>query len=168
MDWADLATLDLSQFDVAGGKQKLATQLKDAVHNGMKSRRLQRIEPRTDYHIAVGFFYITNFGLSQDEIDEQFAIGKEVFGLPLQEKMRFRANLEQGDYNGYRPAGSAEIFPNMRDSTEMWNLFKYSEPLPRPLGQRRLHHFILETKSCNSPRIRAYTATDHQPIPSRD
>ena len=32
MDWADLVTLDLSQFDVPGGKEKLAKQLDDAVH----------------------------------------------------------------------------------------------------------------------------------------
>lgn len=31
VDWADLVTLDLSQYDTPGGKQKLATQLKDAV-----------------------------------------------------------------------------------------------------------------------------------------
>lgn len=37
--WADLITLDLSKFDEPGGKQKLASQLKDAVHN-------------------VGFFYV--------------------------------------------------------------------------------------------------------------
>lgn len=41
LDWADLVTLDLSQYDVPGGKQSLAEQLRDAVHN-------------------VGFFYITN------------------------------------------------------------------------------------------------------------
>lgn len=39
LDWADLVTLNLSQFDQPGGKQKLATQLRDAVHN-------------------VGFFYV--------------------------------------------------------------------------------------------------------------
>lgn len=33
VDWADLVTLDLSLFDVPGGKQKLANQLRDAVHN---------------------------------------------------------------------------------------------------------------------------------------
>lgn len=32
VDWADLVTLDLSQFDTSGGKQRLAEQLKDAVH----------------------------------------------------------------------------------------------------------------------------------------
>ncbi len=32
LDWADLVTLDLSKFDAPGGKQELASQLKDAVH----------------------------------------------------------------------------------------------------------------------------------------
>jgi len=43
LDWADLVTLDLSKFDQPNGKQELAKQLKDAVHN-------------------IGFFYITGFG----------------------------------------------------------------------------------------------------------
>lgn len=33
VDWADLATLDLSQYDTPGGKQKLAAQLFDAIQN---------------------------------------------------------------------------------------------------------------------------------------
>lgn len=33
MDWADLATLDLSTFDQPGGKEKLAKQLSDAIQN---------------------------------------------------------------------------------------------------------------------------------------
>ena len=41
LEWADLVTLDLSKFDQPGGKQALAQQLKDAVHN-------------------IGFFYIKN------------------------------------------------------------------------------------------------------------
>jgi hypothetical protein len=31
VDWADLATLDLSQFDQPGGKTKLAKQLFEAI-----------------------------------------------------------------------------------------------------------------------------------------
>jgi hypothetical protein len=31
VDWAELATLDLSVFDTPGGKQKLAKQLFDAI-----------------------------------------------------------------------------------------------------------------------------------------
>jgi hypothetical protein len=31
LDWADLATLDLSKFDAPGGKQELAQQLQNAI-----------------------------------------------------------------------------------------------------------------------------------------
>lgn len=33
MDWADLATLDLSQFNRPSGKERLAKQLFDAIQN---------------------------------------------------------------------------------------------------------------------------------------
>lgn len=52
-----------------------------------------------------GFFYVVNFGLSQNEVDRQFAIGKEVFQLPTEEKLKYRAELEKGGYNGYKPLG---------------------------------------------------------------
>ncbi|KAK3053125.1 hypothetical protein LTR09_005751 [Extremus antarcticus] len=106
LDWADLVTLDLSKFDAPGGKEQLAAQLKDAVHN-------------------VGFFYITGFGLSQEEVDQQFAIGKEFFALPTEEKVKYRADLENGNYNGYRPKGSGEILPGKRDNVEMYNVYKF-------------------------------------------
>lgn len=32
VDWADLVTLDLSTFDAPGGKEKLASQLSEAVN----------------------------------------------------------------------------------------------------------------------------------------
>ncbi|KAF2095025.1 Clavaminate synthase-like protein [Rhizodiscina lignyota] len=112
LDWADLVTLDLSQFDVPGGKEKLAHQLRDAVHN-------------------VGFFYITNFGLSQEEVDRQFAIGKQVFDLPVEDRLKHRADLEHGNYNGYRPRGTIELFPGLRDNVEMYNMFKFIPELER-------------------------------------
>lgn len=75
--------------------------------------------------------YITNFGLNQDQIDRQFAIGKEVFSLPTEEKLRYRADLEHGNYSGYRPVGSIEVFPGLRDNIEMYNVFKYIPALAR-------------------------------------
>ncbi|KXT13112.1 hypothetical protein AC579_2155 [Pseudocercospora musae] len=112
LDWADLVTLDLSHFDVPGGKQKLANQLRDAVHR-------------------VGFFYIINFGLTQEEVDRQFAIGKELFALPVEEKLRHRADLEHGHYSGYRPRGTIEVLPGLRDNVEMYNIFKHLPELER-------------------------------------
>ncbi|KAK3725383.1 hypothetical protein LTR37_000353 [Vermiconidia calcicola] len=118
LPWADLITLDLSQFEYPGGKQKLANQLKDAVHN-------------------VGFFYITGFGLSQEAIDRQFAIGRDVLNMPTEEKLKYRADLEGGSYNGYRPLGSVEVYPGLPDNNEasisspMYNMFKFI-----PYGER--------------------------------
>lgn len=56
-------------------------------------------------HFQLGFFYITNFGLSQGDVDRQFSIGKEIFNLPIEEKLKYRAELEKGGYNGYKPMG---------------------------------------------------------------
>ncbi|EKG17700.1 Isopenicillin N synthase [Macrophomina phaseolina MS6] len=122
LDWADLATLDLSQFDAPGGKQKLAAQLFDAIQN-------------------VGFFYVVNFGLTQEEVDRQFAIGKEVFKLPMEEKLKYRAKLEEGGYNGYKPLGLREIRRGRFDNTEIYNIPKfiptYEQEHPEIIRQHR-------------------------------
>lgn len=86
VDWADLVTLDLAKFDEPGGKEALAQQLFGALQ-------------------TIGFFYIVNFGLGQEEVDRQFAIGKAVFDLPTEEKLSYRADLENGGYNGFKPLG---------------------------------------------------------------
>lgn len=54
---------------------------------------------------SIGFFYVVNFGLTQEEVDRQFALGKTVFELPTDEKLKYRADLENGGYNGYKPLG---------------------------------------------------------------
>jgi isopenicillin N synthase-like dioxygenase len=56
---------------------------------------------------SAGFFYVKNFNIGQDEVDRQFALGREFYALPLEEKLKYHnANdLVNGEYNGYRPAG---------------------------------------------------------------
>ncbi|PVH93696.1 Clavaminate synthase-like protein, partial [Periconia macrospinosa] len=112
LDWADLATLDLSLFDTPGGKDKLSKKLFDAIQN-------------------IGFFYITNFGLSQEAVDRQFAIGKALFQLPFSEKLQYRADLENGGYNGYKPLGLREVRPGIQDNTEIYNIPKFIPELER-------------------------------------
>jgi isopenicillin N synthase-like dioxygenase len=113
VDWADLATLDLSLFDTPAGKEKLAKQLFDAIDK-------------------IGFFYITNFGLSQEAVDRQFAIGKQLFDLSTEEKLEYRADLENGGYNGYKPLGLREVRPGIQDNTEIYNIPKFIPELERP------------------------------------
>lgn len=105
-------TLDLSIFDTPDGKQKLAAQLFDAINK-------------------IGFFYITNFGLSQDEVDQQFAIGREFFELPIDEKLKYRADLENGGYNGYKPMGLRQLKPGIFDKTEIYNVPKFTPAYER-------------------------------------
>ncbi|KAH0841698.1 hypothetical protein AYO21_01070 [Fonsecaea monophora] len=106
LDWADLVTLDLSKFDQPGGKEALAAQLFDAVNR-------------------IGFFYIINFGLTQEEVDRQFSLCKQVFNLPADEKIKYRADLENGGYNGYKPLGIREIKNGIKDNTEIYNIPKF-------------------------------------------
>lgn len=103
VDWADLATLDLSQFDQPGGKEKLAKQLYDAIENIGQNEPY--LTSGSNANLILGFFYIVNFGLSQEEVDQQFSIGQQIFNLPIEEKLKYRAELEKGGYNGYKPMG---------------------------------------------------------------
>ncbi|KAI9733453.1 MAG: hypothetical protein M1818_007201 [Claussenomyces sp. TS43310] len=108
LEWAELVTLDLSQFEKTGGKQKLAAQLEHAVHH-------------------VGFFYVKNFDVSQEEVDRQFALGREFYDLPREEKLKYHNGdaVAKGDYNGYRPDGQREIVAGTKDNVQVYNIPKF-------------------------------------------
>ncbi|KAL2064207.1 hypothetical protein VTL71DRAFT_4701 [Oculimacula yallundae] len=139
LDWADLATLDLSTFGAPGGKQALATQLKNAIEQ-------------------IGFFYIINFGLDQDEVNRQFAIGKAFFNLDVEEKLKYRADLENGGYNGYKPLGIREIAPGHFDNTEIYNIPKFIPEYQRP------HPTLIEE---NWPEIEKFGKYIHEEVASK-
>jgi isopenicillin N synthase-like dioxygenase len=73
----------------------------------------------------LGFFYIINFGLSQEQVDRQFSLCKQVFDLSTDEKMKYRADLENGGYNGYKPFGIRDVKPGIKDNTEIYNIPKF-------------------------------------------
>ncbi|KAI1333613.1 hypothetical protein F5Y15DRAFT_430757 [Xylariaceae sp. FL0016] len=136
LEWADLVTLDLSQFDKPDGKAVLAKKLFDAIQK-------------------IGFFYITNFGLSQESVDRQFAIGKEIFNLSADEKLQYRAELEKGGYNGYKPLGLREVRPGIFDNTEIYNIPKFIPELERS------HPDIINQ---NRPEIERFSRHIHDEI----
>lgn len=91
LPWAELVTLDLEDYPRPGGKERLAKQLEHAVHH-------------------VGFFYVKNYGLTQEQVDRQFTIAQAVFELPIEEKEKFECDYAAADYNGWRrPRGNAKI-----------------------------------------------------------
>ncbi|KAI5863988.1 Clavaminate synthase-like protein [Durotheca rogersii] len=114
LDWADLVTLDLSLYDQPGGKEELVKQLDHAVRN-------------------VGFFYVKNFNIPQEEVDRQFALGREFYALPLEEKLKFynQKDLESGEYNGYRPAGHRILGNGVKDNIQVYNIPKFDGFHPR-------------------------------------
>ena len=65
-------------------------------------------------------------------MDRQFAIGKQLFELPTEEKLKYRADLENGGYNGYKPLGLREVRPGVQDNTEIYNVPKFIPAFERP------------------------------------
>ncbi|KAF3769146.1 Clavaminate synthase-like protein [Cryphonectria parasitica EP155] len=108
LDWAELITLDLSKFDQPGGKEELVKELDHAV-------------------TKVGFFYVKNFNISQEEVDRQFALGREFYALPLEEKLKYHDEdaLVGGNYNGYRPAGTRILGNGIKDNIQVYNIPKF-------------------------------------------
>ncbi|KAK7040661.1 hypothetical protein VNI00_009567 [Paramarasmius palmivorus] len=115
LDWAELITIDLGQYGTPEGKKKLAEQLIYALREK-------------------GFFYVKNFNISQGRVDRQFALGRELYELPLEAKEKYiPEGLDQGKFNGYVPAGRRLIDPEtgLRDRLEMYNIPKFNGFFPQ-------------------------------------
>lgn len=59
-------------------------------------------------------------------MERQFAIGQTLLALPDEEKRRYLANMEAGEYNGYKPAGMRELVPGVKDNYELYNVPKFT------------------------------------------
>lgn len=135
LPWAELVTLDLADFNNEGGKERLAKQLEHAVHH-------------------VGFFYVKNFGLSQDQVDRQFTLAKNFFTLPVEEKAKYEVDYANADYNGWRRNGHRNT-GGVKDNIEIYNIpkftkdfeGKYAQP---PLLQAHLPEIEVFSKALHS------------------
>ena len=106
LPWAELVTLDLQDYGRPGGKERLAKQLEHAVHH-------------------VGFFYVKNFGLTDEQVQQQFTLAKTFFNLPTEEKAKYEVDYANADYNGWRRAGRSKISA-APDNIEMFNIPKFT------------------------------------------
>ncbi|KZO99483.1 Clavaminate synthase-like protein [Calocera viscosa TUFC12733] len=110
LDWAELVTVDLGDLSTPEGKQRQAKGLIDAL----------RIK---------GFFYVKNFNISQERVDRQFAIGNTFYNdTPLEEKLKYEADLKNGSYNGYIPHGRSVIDKEsgIKSNVEFLNIPKFN------------------------------------------
>ncbi|KAF2106021.1 gibberellin 2-oxidase [Lophiotrema nucula] len=118
LDWAPLATIDLSRFDEPGGKQDLARQLYDAV-------------------TRVGFWIVTNTGLDDERVLRQFSLGNTFFKEPLSEKRKFLCNFAEGEYFGYRENSRWIGDTGVKENIEMLNIHK-DIPAWKDVGKHRI------------------------------
>lgn len=116
LDWAELPTIDLSKYGTPEGNAELAQTLIEVIR-------------------TKGFFYVTNYGISQERVDKQFGLGHAFYNLPLEEKMKYQPDLDAGDYNGYRPGGRRILNGGVRDKTEVWNMATKDGHITQPVPQ---------------------------------
>lgn len=69
-------------------------------------------------------------GLTDAEIRNQYAIGREFFKLPLEDKQKYLANTAAGDFRGYKPQSTGELAA--RDNDERYNIPKFTPEHERP------------------------------------
>ncbi|KAK4689634.1 hypothetical protein P7C73_g492, partial [Tremellales sp. Uapishka_1] len=112
LDWAELPTIDLSKFNDPAGRAELAETLIQAVR-------------------TKGFFYVINYGISQEKVNRQFALGQKFYENPLEIKEKYTPDLDAGEYNGYRPAGRRALSGGIRDKTEVYNIPKFGGHFPQ-------------------------------------
>lgn len=77
LDWAPLAIIDLSKFDVPGGKAALAQDLEDAIRRW-------------------GFWVVTGTEIPQHQVDRQLSIASAFFKLPVEEKRKVPCDFSVG------------------------------------------------------------------------
>ncbi|WWC73877.1 uncharacterized protein I206_107849 [Kwoniella pini CBS 10737] len=126
VDYANLRTIDLSKFDSdkPEDKQSVFEEFKAAVQED-------------------GFLYLTNFGLTQEQIDKQFAIAQAALidnGITDEEKNRLEWKyLDTGKYTGYKPRGYWDIAQGVKDNVESFNFYsetmKAGDHLPKILRE---------------------------------
>lgn len=82
---------------------------------------------------------MTGHGLTDEEIRNQYAIAKEFFRLPLEEKLKYLADTKSGDFRGYKPQATGKLAS--RDNDERYNIPKFTPEHERPHPDLILQHF---------------------------
>ncbi|KAF2483460.1 thymine dioxygenase [Neohortaea acidophila] len=85
------------------------------IHGKNQADRLVVARQITDACRSVGFVYLTNHGLSQDRVDETFTISKQMFALPLEDKMKAPHPPGSAHHRGYSAPGSEQVSKSNAD-----------------------------------------------------
>ncbi|KAH6999406.1 Clavaminate synthase-like protein [Ilyonectria destructans] len=130
LEYADLVTLDLSQYDKGPeARNHLAKQLNHAM--------------RTQ-----GFFVVVNHGISKETIDRQINIGHHVLTqTSLEEKQRLEGHMKaKGTYQGFKLRNYWTIDNGVKDQIEQYN---WNRDLTKREHPSTFRPFIPEVQELN-------------------
>lgn len=65
-----------------------------------------------------------------DEIEEQYELAQLLFATALEDKMRYLADLDKGEYIGYKPFGLREVKPGVPENTGVYNIPRFGRNVP--------------------------------------
>ncbi|KAI9926197.1 hypothetical protein ASPWEDRAFT_185883 [Aspergillus wentii DTO 134E9] len=119
LDWIELEALDISLLDHLDGKDVLAKQVLRFINKN-------------------GFFHVVGHGITDEQVNRQYAIAKAFFGIPLEEKLKYLCRSEVGDFRGYKPQSTGDLAG--RDNDERYNIPKFTPEHERPHPQVILDH----------------------------
>ncbi|KAK7972298.1 hypothetical protein PG988_006432 [Apiospora saccharicola] len=121
VEYANLEALDISKMKEPEGKAALAKQVLSFINTNAHT-------------LSKGFFLVTGHGFSDEEIRRQYALCRDVFDLPLEERRQFACDTAKGDFRGYKERA------NDKDIVEMYNIPKFTPEHERPHPQLVLDH----------------------------
>jgi isopenicillin N synthase-like dioxygenase len=88
LEWAELVTIDLAKFDSPEGRRELVDVLVSAVREKGYAQACPSVR-QSVLTVEISFFYVKNFNIDQELVNRQFALGREFYELPLEEKQKY-------------------------------------------------------------------------------
>ncbi|BGP19606.1 Putative flavonol synthase [Rhodosporidiobolus nylandii] len=108
LDYAQLARIDLGKWPQE--KEQLVRELKEVVQND-------------------GFWFVEDYGISDEEVLRQLAIGDAFLNLPLEEKRKHPCDFKNGNFFGFREGFRLMGNSGVKDNSEALCLPKITPSL---------------------------------------
>lgn len=108
IDFAQLRTIDLAKYNQGeAGKDELAEEIRLAM-------------------TTQGFFYLTNYGIDEEDVTRQVDIGHTILGRTSpEEKQHLKADMiGEGSYHGFKPRGEWRNTGKVKDKVENFNVYR--------------------------------------------
>ncbi|GLA65367.1 hypothetical protein AtubIFM54640_007119 [Aspergillus tubingensis] len=116
--------------------------------------------------IPVRFFYVENFGISDQEVRKQFEIARRFYDLPLDERMSWYdpEKYSSGQNLGYRPVTMRKPIMGVYDNLQIYSVPKFDghhEHVHPPAFQEELRRIETFQRKCHRIIIQLLSILEH-------